>query len=41
MYVQRSNGAEVLLTGSGGSEELEVRRFWSELGVDMERDSEL
>ncbi|OIW28095.1 FAD/NAD(P)-binding domain-containing protein [Coniochaeta ligniaria NRRL 30616] len=41
MYMKMFNGTEILLPQSGGSDELEVRRFWGEFGVDMDKDSEL
>ncbi|KAB5578238.1 hypothetical protein GE09DRAFT_1089008 [Coniochaeta sp. 2T2.1] len=41
MYMQMSNGQELLLPHKGGNDELDVRRFWREFGVDVDKDSEL
>ena len=41
MYIQLFNGTEILLPGTGSGDELDVRRFWSEFGVDMDKDSKL
>ncbi|KAB5584864.1 putative AMID-like mitochondrial oxidoreductase [Coniochaeta sp. 2T2.1] len=41
MYMRMSNGQEILLPHKGGNDELDVRRFWREFGVDVDKDSEM
>lgn len=39
--MQLFNGNELILPHNGAGDELDVRRFWSEFGVDMDKDSKL
>lgn len=41
MYMNMSNGTEILLPQGGASDELDVRRFWGEFGADMEENGVL